>query len=191
MRRILFLGYNRNTTSLIAFIESHGFSVVSTDEKVDEIDAEFAISFGYRHILKGRCLDGPPIYNLHMSFLPWNRGAHPNFWAHIDGTPSGVTIHLIDEGIDTGQIVAQERVFKFPQNCATFSETYTYLFNRLESLFKKTWPQIETGSVLTHPQVRGGTFHKVSDLPEDVNWNADIREYLAEHSNSLRDRSRS
>ena len=32
------------------------------------------------------------IINLHISFLPFNRGYYPNLWSHQEGTPSGVTI---------------------------------------------------------------------------------------------------
>ena len=31
-------------------------------------------------------------FNIHPSFLPFNRGYHPNYWAIYDGTPSGTTI---------------------------------------------------------------------------------------------------
>ena len=38
--------------------------------------------------------------NLHNSFLPFNRGKHPYFWAFYEDSPYGVTIHKVDEGID-------------------------------------------------------------------------------------------
>jgi methionyl-tRNA formyltransferase len=49
--------------------------------------------------------------NVHPSLLPTNRGPEPLFWTfHEGGQQTGVTIHLMDEGMDTGQIVAQEVV---------------------------------------------------------------------------------
>lgn len=46
--------------------------------------------------------------NIHSSLLPAYRGFHPVSWALIDGAEkTGVTIHCIDSGIDTGPIVAQ------------------------------------------------------------------------------------
>ena len=50
--------------------------------------------------------------NLHNSFLPFNRGKHPYFWTFIENCPYGVTIHKVDEGIDTGEI--------FKGNCFSF-----------------------------------------------------------------------
>lgn len=47
-------------------------------------------------------------YNLHPSLLPKYRGVHPVSWALINGeTETGVTLHQIDAGIDTGYIVKQ------------------------------------------------------------------------------------
>ena len=47
--------------------------------------------------------------NVHPSLLPANRGPEPLFWTFREGgAQTGVTIHLIDEGLDSGAIVAQE-----------------------------------------------------------------------------------
>lgn len=49
--------------------------------------------------------------NIHSSLLPKYRGVHPASWALIDGkSRTGVTIHQIDAGIDTGDVLLQERV---------------------------------------------------------------------------------
>jgi|SRR5581483_9766089 len=49
--------------------------------------------------------------NVHPSLLPANRGPDPLFWTFHEGQhETGVTIHMMDEGLDTGPIVAQERV---------------------------------------------------------------------------------
>src|SRR5215471_6713061 len=49
--------------------------------------------------------------NVHPSLLPANRGPEPLFWTFREGSQhTGLTIHLMDEGMDTGPIVAQEVV---------------------------------------------------------------------------------
>jgi methionyl-tRNA formyltransferase len=49
--------------------------------------------------------------NVHPSLLPAHRGPDPLFWIfHDGGGAGGVTIHLMDEGFDTGPIVLQENV---------------------------------------------------------------------------------
>ena len=49
--------------------------------------------------------------NAHPSLLPDNRGPDPLFWTfHAGAAETGVTIHLMDAGFDTGPILAQSRV---------------------------------------------------------------------------------
>lgn len=51
------------------------------------------------------------VVNLHPSLLPLYRGVHPISWALIRGEhQTGVTLHVIDEGIDTGPILLQSTV---------------------------------------------------------------------------------
>ncbi len=49
--------------------------------------------------------------NVHPSVLPANRGPDPLFWTFHEGSQeTGVTIHVMDEGLDTGPIVAQQKI---------------------------------------------------------------------------------
>ena len=55
--------------------------------------------------------------NYHPSLLPKYRGGSAINWAIINGeTETGVTIHYIDAGIDTGDIIIQERVPIYPED---------------------------------------------------------------------------
>lgn len=60
-------------------------------------------------ILKGPALELPRLgwLNLHPGYLPYNRGKHPNFWCLVEGTPCGAALHWIDDGIDTGPLLAR------------------------------------------------------------------------------------
>jgi hypothetical protein len=51
--------------------------------------------------------------NTHAGITPKYRGVHGGYWAlaNKDRENCGVTIHLVDKGIDTGQIISQHRVF--------------------------------------------------------------------------------
>lgn len=73
---------------------------------------DLIISFGYKKIINKKILQKlrrPPI-NLHFSYLPYNRGTHPNFWSFVENTPKGVSIHEIDAGIDAGGIIVRKKV---------------------------------------------------------------------------------
>lgn len=101
--------------------------------------------------------------NVHPAYLPYNRGAYPNVWSIVDRTPAGVTIHFVDDGIDTGDVVAQRRVEVEP------TDTGETLYRRLEeasfALFRETWPLIRSGRAPRTPQQRdAGTFHRVRDV---------------------------
>ena len=113
-KKILFLGYDRNKTKIIDQLINANCEVHHSKGVIQKVDYDLIISFGYCKIINRSILDRIkcPIINLHISYLPFNRGAHPNFWSFFDNTPSGVTIHLIDEGIDTGPIIYQ-KIVKF------------------------------------------------------------------------------
>lgn len=50
-------------------------------------------------------------FNIHGALLPKNRGCNPTQWSIIKGyLQTGVTIHYIDSGLDTGDIIAQKVV---------------------------------------------------------------------------------
>lgn len=53
-----------------------------------------------------------PFINYHAGINPKYRGQHPGYWALVHGDPehAGVTIHLVDEGVDTGAVLYQARV---------------------------------------------------------------------------------
>jgi methionyl-tRNA formyltransferase len=77
--------------------------------KAWEPDAIVVAAFG--RILPTSILDLPPkgCLNVHGSLLPKYRGAAPIQWAVIHGeTKTGITIMLMDEGLDTGAILQQE-----------------------------------------------------------------------------------
>lgn len=61
------------------------------------------------------CVDAP-FLNIHVGITPAYRGVHGGYWARVHGDPPGVTLHLVDEGIDTGGLLAQRTVAVTPQD---------------------------------------------------------------------------
>lgn len=74
--KILFLGYGRKKTKIIHFLIEKGFPLWHSKDKVNSFAKyDLVISFGYRHIIEEKLLKNKmPILNLHMSYLPFNRG---------------------------------------------------------------------------------------------------------------------
>lgn len=180
--KILFLGYNSTQTKLINFLTNQGYKTHHTQEKIDTSfvqEFDWIISFGYRHIITKNQLEAInyKAINLHISYLPYNRGSHPNFWSFMDNTPKGVTIHQIDEGLDTGGIYIQQKVDINPQH-HTFSSSYQLLLESLENLFILNYKKIFDGELKPIPQTGNSTYHKSSDLPKIHNWNINIKRYI-------------
>jgi methionyl-tRNA formyltransferase len=180
-KRVLFLGYTSDQTKIIDDLINANCEVWHTQEKIETTQGfDFVISYGYRHILKKSIIESSdaPIINLHISYLPWNRGAHPNFWSFFDCTPSGVSIHLIDEGVDTGPILYQ-RYVNFSKDQITFSQTYKQLILEIETLFKENLKEIVSGTYKPLAQRRKGSYHKVADLPSEFSgWDSNIQEEI-------------
>jgi methionyl-tRNA formyltransferase len=136
-----------------------------------------SVLFGYRIPPDVLAIFPSDCVNVHPAYLPFNRGAYPNVWSIVDRTPAGVTIHFVDDGLDTGDIVAQRRVAVEP------TDTGETLYRRLEeaslALFRETWPLIRSGGApRTAQQPDAGTFHRVRDVARideidlDASYNA-------------------
>lgn len=164
---ILFLG--PADSPLIAWLRDQGENVAQTDQRISpevltQNQFTFLISFGYRHLISKAILDLFPdrAINLHISYLPWNRGSDPNLWSFIEGSPKGVTIHHLDEGVDTGDIIAQEEIV-FDSDLETLATSYEHLALAVQELFKRNWPMTKNGSNQRCKQIGAGSAHKVKD----------------------------
>ncbi len=163
---IIFLG--PSDSPIISILQDDGNQVTIWEDPADvslleRMDVKFAVSHGYRHIIKFPILRLLPdrVINLHISYLPWNRGADPNLWSFLEDTPKGVTIHYIDEGIDTGDVIAQQEV-SFQPVGETLTTTYGKLQEAIVQLFREVWPLIKADKNPRRKQPVGGTLHKSS-----------------------------
>jgi methionyl-tRNA formyltransferase len=95
-----------------------------------------------------------------------------------ENTPSGVTIHLVDEGIDTGPVLYQKYV-NFDETEVTFSQTYQRLINEVESLFINKLDEILRNEWEPKPQRGKGSFHRLKNLPKEFNgWDSIIEDEI-------------
>jgi methionyl-tRNA formyltransferase len=181
-KQCLFLGYKKNQTSLINFLKNKNF-IIKNYQKIPPLkifkESDFILSFGFRKIIKENIIKElkKPIFNIHLSYLPFNRGANPNFWSFIENTPAGVSIHKIDKRIDAGDIILRKKInFNINLNkFSTFKKTYNYLFFEAEQLFKKNFNKIYNKKYKKILNNNKGTFHYKKDLPKWMkNWNMNI-----------------
>jgi phosphoribosylglycinamide formyltransferase-1 len=78
---------------------------------LDNLRPDLVVSAGFMRILSAECVSKFKIVNSHPALLPLFPGAHAVRDALAAGaTKTGTTIHWVDSGVDTGQIIAQEEV---------------------------------------------------------------------------------
>lgn len=112
---------------------------------ISNINPDIVISSGFEHKVPKEIIEVPEkgIVNLHPSFLPYNRGSHPNVWSIIDDTPAGVSIHYMVEEIDEGPIIDRKEVRVEPSDTA--GTLYDRLQKEMFQLFKQNWEDIREG----------------------------------------------
>lgn len=166
--RVLVLGYEKNP--IIEYLKSVDEVFVTSSKltlkQIQSYDPDFIVSYGYKYILRPPIVKAYPnrIINLHISKLPWNRGYHPNFWSFYENTPKGVTIHLIDDGIDTGKVLLQKDV-DFRKTEDTLEKTYKRLRKEIEDLFIANWTAIRSNQIEPFKQSKfSGSHHYRRDL---------------------------
>ncbi len=142
-----------------AFRQSHGVEVLT------RLDLDFIIAVHFPFIIPSEVLSIPRqgVLNLHPAFLPYNRGWHTASWAILEDTPIGATLHFMDEGVDTGDIVHQKQISISP------GDTAHSLYQKLKVLelevFQEAWPQLVSGNYTRKPQdSTTGTTHRRRDL---------------------------
>ncbi len=132
----------------------------------------------YGQILPKSILDLPRFgcLNVHTSLLPKYRGAAPIQRAILDGeTETGVTIMKMDVGMDTGDIVTQEKT------TIAHSDNSQTLHDRLAqigaALLVKTIPDYVAGKIQPHPQPVEGVSHAAKIKKQDgrIDWSQPAR----------------
>lgn len=121
--------------------------------KINEICPDIMLVNSYSMIIREDILTVPRIggLNVHAALLPRNRGCNPTQWAILNKEfETGVTLHEMDSGLDTGPIVDQIKIPIF------FHDTWLDIRGReaqaTNDLLKSNLPQILSGSWKAVPQ---------------------------------------
>lgn len=174
--KILFLSNNEISNDLLIWLTDAEKNVVYYDKPLDlkyikTMYPDIIISYNYKYIIKPDVISfmNGKIINLHISLLPWNRGASPNFWSFIDNTPKGVTIHYVDAGLDTGDIIAQKELY-FNENEESFRTSYYKLHKEITALFSQVWEEIknDTCKRIQQKDLCGGSYHSIADFDNAI-----------------------
>jgi len=175
-----------------AIIEATALADGSTIRQLVDLAPDIGVSAFFGYILRSEIIDifKRGIINVHPSFLPYNRGSYPNVWSIVDGTPTGATIHYIDEGIDTGAIIDQSQIEITPED--TGESLYVRLESACNELFSKTWPKIsQADGVLpaSTQQLADGTTHRIKDTEQIDRIDIDAQYKASDLLNVIRSRT--
>jgi methionyl-tRNA formyltransferase len=126
---------------------------------------ELIILAWWPYIIKPEIIQIPRLgcLNFHPSLLPYGRGKDPNFWNLVEQSPYGVSIHFIDEGIDSGDIAFQKVL---PTNWEDTGQTLHQAAKRsIMELFKENFSAIIRGDIPRKNQdLTKGSFHRRSEI---------------------------
>lgn len=124
---------------------------IVTQEELFNLDELVLISLEYDQILKTQRFKSKKLYNIHFSYLPKYKGMYTSILPILDGEKSsGVTLHKIDQGIDTGEIIDQIQ-FEIPFESTGF-DLYSSYLKHSKLLLKKNIDILLCSSPLSNSQ---------------------------------------
>lgn len=146
---------------------------------MDEYSPDLLVSMSFNQILKKEIINYSPcgFINCHAGALPFYRGRNPLNWALINGESSfGITVHYVDEGIDTGDIIEQ-RIYPITKNDdystlleKAVVECANVLYSAIIKIADSTVEAVKQTDI--HPV---GTYFGIRTFGDEIvdfNWNA-------------------
>jgi methionyl-tRNA formyltransferase len=139
------------------------------------LQPDLLVSMHYGVIFSPDILRIPPLgcVNEHPSRMPAGRGMTPSFWHMLIGdTHNWITLHYLDEGIDTGPIISQGSVEITPDDTgATSSHKLSEVGHRI---FREALPSIRNGTAprIPHDQIKGvkGSYYSWKPWYARISW---------------------
>lgn len=193
--KILFLYGNEHAKVLADWMSKEGNEVVSLSDVVDRKTVEeggfdLIVSYTYRFLVKADVLEAMNgnVVNLHISYLPWNKGSNPNPWSWVEDTPKGVTIHYMDAKLDSGDIIAQKLV-SFEKD-ATLASSYEKLNREIVELFQSIFPLYPFWNGMRKKAIGKGSYHNLTQFTPykeiiDGNYDMSVDDF-AERARKIR-----
>ena len=157
INKIRILGPKNRNESIRKKLCEQGFEVtVSPDpydtDSIDDFAPDLILSSGYDRLLGPKTVQkySQRIVNLHAAYLPWARGIGTTLFATMLRYPYGVSVHFINEGLDTGNLIARKLVRTEQDD--TLRTLYSKLLSATEELFFENFPKIVAGQTNGVPQ---------------------------------------
>jgi methionyl-tRNA formyltransferase len=136
--------------------------------ELEKLNADIFIVCGLQYFLPSELINLPVLgtLNFHTSLLPRHAGMHPGFWTIWYGDKkSGMTIHFMDEGIDTGDIAYQSVVPVITGD--TIECLYRRIWDSSKNLIKRLLSDIEENNIPRKKQSYSDYFYNYEITEKD------------------------
>jgi methionyl-tRNA formyltransferase len=131
---------------------------------LDPADFDWTLCHGHEEPLPAETLVRARgrIAGLHLGLLPAVRGAQPLLWSLAEGVPGGVSLHYLDSGITTGDLIAQREAVL--SDAETLEAAQGRLRRAAEALFAAIWPELRRDRARRWVQPEGVAPRTARDL---------------------------
>ncbi len=178
------LGIDGFQRSFNKFSKDQGLNIVELDQVFDIPELIF-ISLEYDRIIPVHRFSSPELYNIHFSLLPKYKGMYTSVWPILNGDKtSGVSLHKIDLGIDTGDLIDQ---IEFPiDDSDSCRDLYFKYLSFGSLLFKNNIKKLLGRDVLYEKQSVDGASYYAKDSIDFSNLMINLNKTAFEIKSQLR-----
>lgn len=158
------VGEDQYQRSFKRYCESNHYIKNITLEEAYTIDDAIFLSLEFDRIINPEKFAHQNLFNIHFSLLPKYKGMYTSAWPILNNeASSGVTVHIIDKGIDTGAIIAQHE-FALTSNETAKTLYEKYIKCGTDLLIQKL-PEIISGTFEHHEQsARYSTYYSRNSI---------------------------
>ena len=177
-------GINTWQKSLKYFCEKDHVRIITMEEAY-ELDHLIFLSAEFDRILHIEKFRTDKLFNIHFSLLPEYKGMYPSVLPILHGrTETGVTLHVMDNGIDTGGIIDQRRVPISPEDSSL--DLYRKLSKEGYNLVTENFDRLISGD---YPVLQQRADHSTYFAPNEIdyrNLKLDLRKTAFQVCNQVR-----
>jgi len=159
---------------------------VDVKKEYNDITGKYkcVISLHCKQIFPKELVNNLPCINIHPGYNPYNRGWYPQVFSILNKKPLGATIHIMDEKVDHGAIIAQKEV-PVP-SWYTSKEAYESVLEAEIELFRENIQDIVSGNFVQKSPETEGNFNSIDDFRKLCKLNPEEKVTMAEAIDRLR-----
>jgi methionyl-tRNA formyltransferase len=178
--KIEFVLTDSKSIAILDFCDKNSISIFAGNPRsgkgydfIKNIEIDVLASVNYLFLIEEDIINHPKqlAFNIHGSLLPKYRGRTPHVWSIInDEEFVGVTVHKIDSGCDTGDIILQEKIeVEEKDTGATILRKFDGLyFNLIDTVFEKL--KAKTIIFRKQDESKATFFGKRTPKDGEINW---------------------